>query len=292
MIWNIGYGGLGENMDFFYDGGRMVRDTRENVQLNFDAILAYIGSRDTIDFFLLQEVDIDSKRSYRINQNEFLSNTLSKHVAFAGINYKVDFVPVPLRAPLGKVTSGIATYTRYQPESVIRRGYTGNYSWPKRLFMLKRCFLVSRYPLNNGLDLVLVNIHNSAYDDGSLRAGQLKVLETFATQEYSLGNFILLGGDWNQSPDGFSPAFDQPFDTTNVSYLQSDFLAGWERYYTDSVPTNRRIITSYEKGETPVTVIDYFIASPNIELTNINCSDLYFKNSDHQPVTATIRFKN
>ena len=28
VSWNIGYAGLGDNMDFFYDGGRRVRDTR------------------------------------------------------------------------------------------------------------------------------------------------------------------------------------------------------------------------------------------------------------------------
>ena len=27
VSWNIGYAGLGDNMDFFYDGGRRVRDT-------------------------------------------------------------------------------------------------------------------------------------------------------------------------------------------------------------------------------------------------------------------------
>ena len=63
MTWNIGYGGLGEDMDFFYDGGKMVRDTRENVKMNLDAITAHIGGSDTIDFFLLQEVDFSSKRS-------------------------------------------------------------------------------------------------------------------------------------------------------------------------------------------------------------------------------------
>lgn len=291
LIWNIGYAGLGENMDFFYDGGKKVRDTRENVKMNFNAIASYISNNDTIDFFLLQEVDLASKRSYRMNQNEYLGDILPNHIGFTGINYNVDFVPVPVKAPLGKVRSGIVTYTKYQPTSVFRRGFTYNYAWPTRLFMLKRCFLVSRFPTNTHNEFVLVNLHNSAYDDGSLRAEQLKVLESFALEEYNNGNYILLGGDWNQSPNGFNTRFDQPFDTINVSYLPENFLKDWTRYYIDSIPSNRRIKTPYIRGETKVTVIDYYIASPNIELSGINCSDLSFKNSDHQPIHATIRLK-
>ncbi len=291
MIWNIGYGGLGENMDFFYDGGKMVRDSRENVHKNLDAIASHIAGRDSIDFFLLQEVDFASKRSYRSLQNELISKQLHQHIEFSGINYKVDFVPVPPKAPLGKVKSGIVTYTRYQPASVFRRGFSGNYSWPTRLFMLKRCFLVSRFPTNTGVEFVLVNLHNSAYDDGSLRAEQLSILQSFATDEYNKGNYVLFGGDWNQSPDGFQPSFDQPFDIKNVSYLPDDFLKDWARYYSDSVPTNRRIVTTYSRGSTPVTVIDFFIASPNLDLSGVKCSDLFFENSDHQPVSASFRLK-
>ena len=291
MIWNIGYGGLGENMDFFYDGGKMVRDTRENVNKNLDAIASHIAGRDSIDFFLLQEVDFASKRSYRSEQNELMSSQLLNHFEFSGINYKVDFVPVPPKAPLGKVKSGIVTYTRYQPASVYRRGFSGNYSWPTRLFMLKRCFLVSRFPTSKGGEFVLVNLHNSAYDDGSLRAEQLSILETFASEEYNKGNYVLFGGDWNQSPNGFKPSFDQPFDTVNVSYLPGNFLKDWPRYYSDSIPTNRRIVTTYNRGSTPVTVIDFFIASPNLDVSGVKCSDLYFRNSDHQPVSATFRLK-
>ena len=151
--------------------------------------------------------------------------------------------------------------------------------------------LVSRYPTNTGNEFVLINIHNSAYDDGSLRAEQLSKIDTFAMNEFKKGNFILMGGDWNQSPNGFIPKFDQPFDTVNLSYIPHTFLESWNRYFSDSVPSNRRIATPYIRGTTPVTVIDYFIASPNLELSGINCSDLSFEHSDHQPVAATIRFR-
>ncbi len=44
LIWNIGYGGLGDNMDFFYDGGKGVRSSKERVGENIDGMLDF-GSR-------------------------------------------------------------------------------------------------------------------------------------------------------------------------------------------------------------------------------------------------------
>lgn len=284
LIWNIGYAGLGADMDFFYDGGEGVRDSEENVLMNLKKISGFLEANDSIDFFLLQEVDRSSKRSYRINQFSDIDALLSNYKGYLGINYSTGFVPVPLNAPLGKVKSGIAIYSDLEPSVVIRYGFKGNYAWPKRLFMLKRCFLVCSFPVTNGREFHLVNVHNSAYDDGSLRAGQLSILNNFAIAEYEKGNYVLFGGDWNQSPDGFKPEFDQPFDTLNLSYLPEDFLKEWKRIHCDTVPSNRRIKAPYKKGETLTTVIDFYIVSPNITVSNYKAQDLNFENSDHQPL--------
>lgn len=274
-------------MDFFYDGGKNVRDTYENVMRNFNAITLFIQQNDTVDFIMLQEVDLKSKRSYRMNQFVTLDSLLNEHTGNTGINYQVDFVPVPPFKPLGKVKSGIVTFNSFQPWSVTRYAFHGNYSWPTRLFMLKRCYLVNRYPLKKGNEFILINTHNSAYDDGSLRAGQLKQLEMYSMAEYEKGNYVLIGGDWNQSPTSFKAHYSQVFDTINVSYLPNDFLPGWQQLYPDNYPTNRRISSPYNPESSRTTVIDYYIASPNISAHDLHVIDLKFKNSDHQPVLVT-----
>jgi endonuclease/exonuclease/phosphatase family metal-dependent hydrolase len=48
--------------------------------------------------------------------------------------------------------------------------------------------------------------------------------------------------------------------------------------------------TPYVKGETFETVIDGFLISPNLEIINTKTHDLGFKNSDHNPVTVTLKF--
>jgi hypothetical protein len=176
MIWNIGYGGLDKSMDFFYDGGEQVRTSKENLTNNMNAILRLLEENDTIEYFLLQEVDINSHRSYNINQYDSIKSVLNSYWSFFGKNYDVFFVPVPFTQPLGPVESGLQTLSRARPASSTRMRFPGNYAWPKSLFMLDRCFLVNRYILNNNKELVIINTHNSAYDDGSLRKMQMEYL--------------------------------------------------------------------------------------------------------------------
>ena len=107
MIWNIGYSGLGDDMDFFYDGGKQVRTSRERTLENFNFIRNFLENNDTLDFILLQEVDIRSRRSYRINQYDSLKKILNGYFPFFATNYDVKFVPSPATNPLGSVKSRI-----------------------------------------------------------------------------------------------------------------------------------------------------------------------------------------
>jgi endonuclease/exonuclease/phosphatase family metal-dependent hydrolase len=292
LNWNIGYAGLGGNMDFFYDGGESVRDTRENVSDNMKAIREYIVANDSCDFILLQEVDLRSKRSYNMDQLDELRKALPGFQAYEGINYKVNFVPVPLSSPMGRVLSGVVIFSNPQPAASVRYAFEGNYSWPTSLFMLKRCYLVNRYPIENGKEFILVNTHNSAYDDGSLRAAQLSQLEAFVLEESGKGNPVVISGDWNQSPAGYQAPGTFPFDTINVSWLPDGFLPGWQQVYVDSVPTNRRVTQPYHEGITPSTVIDFFVVSPDIQVLGIKAVDLKFRHSDHNPVYLTFKLQN
>jgi endonuclease/exonuclease/phosphatase family metal-dependent hydrolase len=287
MSWNIGYAGLGNNMDFFYDGGKGVRDTHAHVRRNFGAISTFLKSNDSVNFILLQEADIASKRSYHINEVYSLDTLLKKNGGYVGVNYQVGFVPVPVYSPMGKVKSGIVTYSDFQPNNVRRYAYPGSFPWPSRTFNLKRCFLVCRYNLTNGKEFILVNTHNSAYDDGSLRAVEIKTLASFAEQEFRNGNYVLIGGDWNQCPSGFKPTYSQPFDTLDLRYLPADFLSGWKQAYPTDGPTNRRVQTPYNRATTLTTVIDFYIASPNISIQSVKRAGLDFAYSDHQPVIIT-----
>lgn len=293
LIWNIGYAGLGANMDFFYDGGEKVRDSKENVERNLAGVGSFLEQNDWIDFFLLQEMDIKSKRSYKGNQLEYVNSLLPAHFSFNSLNYNVKFVPMPFFEPMGKVQSGLASYSTFVPSKVTRHSFPGNFSWPKGVFMLDRCFMVMRIPLENGKELLVINTHNSAYDDGSLRQRQMDFMKKFLLEEEEKGNYVLVGGDWNQCAPNFKDNFrGHVFDNVNLKFIEEGYPAeGWKFSYDSSIPTNRRVKAPYEKGSSKVTLIDYFLSSPNIEVLEVQGVDLDFLNSDHQPVLIRFQLK-
>ena len=178
LNWNIGFGGLGAEMDFFYDGGKTVRAERELWDKDMAGIVATLRSADDIDLFLLQEVDIRSKRSYGVNQFDSLDRALVGFGSAFAVNYQVRFVPLPFTRPLGGVHSGVATYARTTNHDALRHQYPGSFPWPTRIFFLDRCVLVQTFRTESGKQLVVMNTHNSAYDEtGEIKAQEMAMLD-------------------------------------------------------------------------------------------------------------------
>lgn len=302
-IWNFGYGGLGAESNFFYDdggfffaNGKMVRSPEEAVLKNI-AGQTNFAKTTTADFYLLQEVDYESKRSYFNNQFEnFAKQVPGYHASFAA-NYKNKRVPLPIAEPwraYGSVNSGLATYSKVQPKENVRYQLPGEFGFPTRLFQLDRCALLSRYPTSFGGDLVLVNLHNSAYDsDGSMKRQQMQFLRELALREYEAGNYVILGGDWNQVPpffpfDKFMPGKSQGYSQIPIEadYLPETWLYG----YDPDTPTNRKTKEAYQQFKTFETLIDFFVVSPNLRIRKVEGVAQGFAFSDHQPVRMEVEF--
>ena len=102
LIWNIGYGGLGKDVDFFYDGGKTVTSPQALVAgYNEGIIKNCAGNYRNIDFVLLQEVDRCSKRSYKIDQAANIAAALPAHYSTFTPNYDVVYLPFPFTDPIG-----------------------------------------------------------------------------------------------------------------------------------------------------------------------------------------------
>ncbi len=287
MSWNIGYAGLDETMDFFYDGGEQVRTSRKCVQKNMNNIISFLRNQKN-DIYLLQEIDKNSKRSHYTNQIDILNKKFMEyHSAFA-MNYKTWHVPFPLRKPLGKVNSGLLTLSRNIPSKVVRHKLPGKYEWPKRLFMPQRCMLASHYTLTNKKELIVINIHLSAFDQGKLKKQEMEYIKNYAYKMYNRGHYIIIGGDWNQSPPGIQPNFKKYQKEINVQYIpENDFPNEWKWAYDSGIPTNRSVKSPFDKNHTKTSVLDFYLASPNVEIMHVQTIDLGFKYSDHHPVVAS-----
>lgn len=307
VLWNVGYGGLGAESNFFLDNGGfyrsngdMVRASETMVNKNIDGALSFLSANDSVDFILLQEVDANSRRSYYINQYEKYQETLPGHSSTFALNFNVKRVPIPMLEPwnvIGKAYSGLGTFSKYTPKSVDRFQLPGEYGWPDRIFHLDRCAAVHRIPHESGKEVIIVNIHNSAYDKGGLlKKQQMEFLKKFFLEEHAKGNYLIIGGDWNQCPPGF--AFDKfsKSEGDAIGYSQinvtEDYLPeGWKYVYDTNVATNRKLNFPYEKGKSFTTLIDFFLVSPNVEVLESKGVDQNFQYSDHQPVWMKIKLK-
>lgn len=297
LIWNIGFAGLGKDMDFFYDGGKRVRPTpleHERYLAGIKLVAKEYASQ--ADFFLFQEVDSNARRSHRSNEyREIQNDVLGDFVGGFAVNYNVKFVPLPLLNPSGGVISGLASYSRFGVKEARRYSFPGNFGWPKRLFLLDRCFFVFRIPTTlPGKDLVVINTHNSAYDDGSLKAKQMAFLKNFLLGEYEKGHFVIVGGDWNMCPPNFDQerflkGIDSDYRQQNIDpeYLPAD----WKWAYDPLQPTNRKLSTVYDPASSYKTVIDFYLCSPNVEVLAVKGVPVDFAYSDHNPVFLKVRLR-
>ena len=292
LSWNIGYAGLGAESDFFMDGGQDARPK------DAAAVNRYLdGIKETIAaeapaLLMLQEVDTDSGRTYRIDETTALQQGCAVHA----LNYSCPFVPVPI-PPIGRVNSGLFTTTDYAIDRADRVSLPCPFSWPLRIANLKRCLLVSYLPVGDSdKQLVLVNLHLEAYDDGDGKIAQTNQLLSFIQSEYEKGNYVIAGGDFNQT----FPGSLELYPMVNPDYwmpgvIDEDQLPdGWQLAYDLSIPSCRLLNQPYDPSDTEHTqyyVIDGFILSPNVVLRSVNTLDCGFKNSDHNPVMLLFDLK-
>jgi len=291
VSWNIGYGGLGADADFFMEGGEDVMTyDEEGVWGNLDGITAKLQELDP-DFLFLQEADRDSKRSFHIDEVEIISKYLGEpRYAYAN-NFKCKYVPYPFPETIGKVDSGIVTYSTMGLSSARRLQLPLSFTWPVRIFNLKRCLLVTRIPIEGSdKELVLINLHLEAYDEGDGKIQQTKMLKEVIMNEVDAGNYVIASGDFNQS---FSNVDATQFDSGEEGLWMpgvldiSEFDDSLTFLMDDSTPTCRAINKPYtgnEDGIFQYYMVDGFIVSGNIEVVSNKTVDTGFKYTDHNPI--------
>lgn len=290
LIWNIGFGALGSEVDYFTAGGKMsVANSKEYVKKNLDGIVKLMRAK-RIDFYLLQEVDILSKRSCYIDEYKFLMDVFKKSNSVFASNYIVKYIPYPFFNTLGKVTSGLVTLSKYNIDCAYRYTLPGNYIWPVRTVMPDRCILVTECNIKHtDKKLVLINIHNSAFDsNGKLRKQQIGFIKKYMLERYKQGNYIIVGGDWNFIFDKKPRAHVLKTD----EFIPYEWKpADWKWAVDYKISTNRKLNAPYNKKLTRVKIIDGYLVSPNIDIVEVKGINHEFKFSDHNPVYMKVKLK-
>lgn len=294
---NLGFGAYIPDYTFFMDGGKESRGRSEQaVKDTIDLGVKTLLSLNP-DFIICQEVDTSSTRSYHINQVKQVADQLPLWDQAYAENYHSAFLMYPILRPHGASNSGIVTYSKYAIEEALRRRLEIADGFSK-VIDLDRCYTWSRLKVENGRDLVIFNVHLSAYAaDANIKNNQLKKLFADMKAEYEKGNYVICGGDYNAD-----------FTGTSVLQLNSyDKNMGWTQPFSDElIPDGIKKCVKYSDGKvTPtardvdipygpdcfVIIVDGFFVSENIDVEFLQNVDCGFAYSDHHPVVMKFRLR-
>lgn len=94
------------------DGGKSVYTAdRDRLQQNLDGIAATLQKEAGADLILLQELDVNSSRSYGTDERTVLDRAMPDGKSAFAYNFKALYVPYPL-PPIGHVEGGLYTLSR------------------------------------------------------------------------------------------------------------------------------------------------------------------------------------
>ena len=302
LTYNIGFGAYNHDFSFFMDSGTMadgtaVSGTMSRAQSyeialgNTEGALA-VSLAEKADFYLYQEVDVKATRSFKIDQRAMLENGTPGYGSVFASNFHSAYLAYPFTEPHGSVDAGLLSLSRYAISGAVRRSYPVDESFPTKFFDLDRSFALLRLPVANGKELVLINSHMSAYDEGgTVRAAQLQMLNDVMAEESAKGNYIIVGGDFNHALCGTVDVFPSQQKVPDWVFTLEDAdlakgLSVVRAENVNEVATCRSTDLPYVKGVNYTVVLDGFIVSDNITATAKNV-DTDFRYSDHNPVLLT-----
>ena len=298
MSYNIGFGAYEEDFGFFMDGGTESWAWSEARLMDNLAQIGELLRTTDADIYLLQEVDRDSTRSYHVDELNLLSMYLGDRATIWAQNYDSPFLFYPFTQPHGKSVSGITTASKYLIHDCQRIEVPIEESLMK-LVDLDRCYSRCRLDVAGGGEMVLYNLHLSAYtSDGVVAVEQLELLIADMAAEAAKGNYVVCGGDFNKDLLGDS---SEHFGVSGEDYtwaqpLPEGIFAGTGLQLVapldenNPVPTCRNADGPYNPDQFVLT-IDGFIVSENVEVVESAVVDTAFAYSDHNPVTMTFKLK-
>ena len=315
LTYNIGFGVYTPDFSFFMDGGKSSwAKSKDSVKETIKGAGELVASKDP-DFALVQEIDLDATRSYHVNEYSILKETIPAYNCVFAQNYDSAFLFYPFTQPHGKSKAGLALFSKYPITGSMRRSFPISTSFTK-FFDLDRCYSISRVPVDNGKELVIFELHMSAYGNSdAIREGQIRMLSEDMQKEYEAGNYVICGGDFNhdlkaadtqsaesKESDEANESSDTQADTDDSeeaepeswaypfprSELPEHFSFCLDQLSEDEKKdlwnSARNADMEYVPGETYTVTLDGFIISDNVECTKYENVNTGYSYSDHDPV--------
>ncbi|MCX6303698.1 MAG: endonuclease/exonuclease/phosphatase family protein [Bacteroidetes bacterium] len=199
MTWNIRFGA--GRLPWFGDAcGNRVILTEEEVYSSLQIIADKINAVKP-DVLLLQEVDLNSKRSGYINQLRWILNHTYFNYAAYGSQWKAQFIPSD---GLGRMDEGNAILSRWKISDAkrIQLALRSDQDKLTRYFYERCCMVTGRIEIPHVNNLYAVNIHASAFATDDTKHKHLVQFRDELGRIGSSGGWFVAGGDLNTLPPG------------------------------------------------------------------------------------------
>ena len=271
VTWNIRFGA--GRLPWIIDScGENALADYDSVEIIMQKIADTLNVMDA-DIVLLQEVDIESKRSGFIDQVQFILNNTNLNFGSYASVMEVDFV---FSDGLGRINTGNAILSKYEITDAerIKLRLRTDQSTLVQYGYARRNIVKAKIPeLSQGTkNFYAVNIHATAFATDSTKQKHInKYVETLTDIQDSEDYFVT-GGDLNSVPPG-----------SVIDFCESDKCDGEE--CDEDYENNKAYQGSYFEhfeGEPDILVPLYNAYNAAIDLENANLSSHY----THAPSTS------
>lgn len=121
LTYNIGFGAYTPDFSFFMDGGKSSWAKSKDCVLDTVQGAGDLAASLNPDFAMIEEIDLDSTRSYHVNEYDILRNCFPNDYYVFAQNYDSAFLFYPFTQPHGSSKSGIGLFSKYPVTSALRR---------------------------------------------------------------------------------------------------------------------------------------------------------------------------
>lgn len=295
MTWNIKFGG--GSIDFWFDcHDERVLMTEDEVIDNMAAVAAKIRSVNP-DILILQEVDVNAKRSAFVDQLQYLLDHTDMNYGIYASHWKSAFIPSD---GLGRMDSGNAIMTRWKLKDAerIRLVLREDQDALTQYFYLRRNIIKARLDLPNNNRFFVVGIHVAAYSQDGTKQLHVDKFNQVLHEINTAGGLFVAGGDLNTLPPSTTKLDSFPDAVCTVEQFSGDD-------YTDEVGSLSAFYKSPIVGGfyPAVSLADYgldntpyltFSSNPEFPLgrkldylfTNIDGGWVAWSDSTHQDIST------
>jgi len=307
MTWNIRFGAA--DLPWFGDScGDRVIISAKDVESNLARIAEKINEIQP-DILIVNEIDIESKRTAYINQVKFLLNSTNFNYAAYASSWKSQFIPSD---GLGRMNTGIAIFSPWEIKDIkrIKLPLRGDQDDLTTYFYLRKNILKARIDFPGLDNLYILATHLSAFSTDDTKQKQVIRFMEIMEEINSSGNHIIAGGDFNLLPPGsdstdfcmedrcsgesFHGPKDKPKHKEGSNYLpEITWMQGMYDTYFPAVPLNRYLTNqnhyfthSTDPGYFWDRKLDYLFSNKKWAAGSDSTYQDLREYSDHAPVSA------